>query len=121
MWQTGEGIVAARGILSDLRWSTRRSTNVGVVIHVLKSTYLQPPDVVEQTRPAHLELLKAEIAAGRLLLAGRQEDGSGGVLVTGDISTEEAQDLVARDPYTARGRRELRADPFNGAFRAAGL
>ena len=71
---------------------------------------MQPPDVVEQTRPAHLEFLNAEIAAGRLLLAGRQEDGSGGVLVTGDISTEDAQDLVARDPYTRAGRRELRAN-----------
>ena len=68
------------------------------MIHVLKSTYLQPPDVVEQTRPAHLEFLNDEIAAGRLLLAGRQEDGSGGVLVTGDISAEDAQDIVARDP-----------------------
>ena len=73
------------------------------MIHVLKSTYLKPPDVVEQTRPAHLEFLNDEIAAGRLLLAGRQEDGSGGVLITGDISTEDAQDLVARDPYTGAG------------------
>ncbi|MDT7730992.1 MAG: hypothetical protein QOK45_1245, partial [Mycobacterium sp.] len=38
---------------------------------MLKSTYLQPPDVVEQTRPAHLEFLQAEIDARRLLLAGR--------------------------------------------------
>jgi uncharacterized protein YciI len=68
------------------------------VIHVLKSTYTQPSDVVEKTRPAHLEYLNEEIAAGRLLLAGRQEDGSGGVLVTGDISIEDAQGLVARDP-----------------------
>ena len=32
------------------------------MFHVLKSTYLQPPDVVEQTRPAHLEWLKEEVA-----------------------------------------------------------
>jgi len=57
-----------------------------VVFHVLKSTYLQPPDVVAQTRPAHLEFLKAETEAGRLVLAGRQEDGSGGMLITADMS-----------------------------------
>jgi uncharacterized protein YciI len=91
------------------------------VIHVLKSTYTQPADVVEKTRPAHLEFLNAEIAAGRLLLAGRQEDGSGGVLVTGDISTEDAQDLVARDPYTGAGVANYERTTFNGAFRAAGL
>ena len=91
------------------------------MIHVLKSTYLQPPDVVEQTRPAHLEFLTEEIAAGRLLLAGRQEDGSGAVLITGDISTEEAQDIVARDPYTNAGVANYERTSFNGAFRAPGL
>ena len=53
------------------------------MIHVLKSTYLHAPDVVEQTRPAHLKFLAAEIEAGRLWLAGRQEDGPG----TGEIRT----------------------------------
>lgn len=91
------------------------------MIHVLKSTYLQPPDVIEQTRPAHLEFLTEEIAAGRLLLAGRQESGSGGVLVTGDISTEDAQDIIARDPYTQAGVANYERTSFNGAFRAPGL
>ena len=89
------------------------------MIHVLKSTYLQPPDVIEQTRPAHLEFLNEEIAAGRLLLAGRQEDGSGGVLVTGDISAEEAQDIVDRDPTRGPGVANYERISFNGAFRAA--
>lgn len=91
------------------------------MIHVLKSTYLQPPDIIEQTRPAHLEFLTEEIAAGRLLLAGRQESGSGGVLVTGDISAEDALDIVARDPYTRAGVANYERTSFNGAFRAPGL
>jgi uncharacterized protein len=91
------------------------------VIHVLKSTYLQAADVVEQTRPAHLEFLNEEIAAGRLLLAGRQENGSGGVLVTGDIGVEEADDMIARDPYTRAGVANYERTSFNGAFRAPGL
>ncbi len=91
------------------------------MIHVLKSTYLQPPDVVEQTRPAHLEFLKSEIDAGRLLLAGRQEDGSGGMLITSDISVEDAQDMVARDPYTRAEVARYERSSFNGAFRAPGL
>ncbi len=91
------------------------------MFHALKSTYLQPPDVVEQTRPAHLEFLKAEIDAGRLLLAGRQEDGSGGMLITADMSAEDAQDLVDRDPYTRAGVARYERSSFNGAFRAQGL
>jgi uncharacterized protein len=91
------------------------------VFHVLKSTYLQPPDVVEQTRPAHLEFLKAEIEARRLLLAGRQEDSSGGTLITTDMSTEDAQDIVDRDPYTQAGLARYERLSFNGAYRAEGL
>jgi uncharacterized protein YciI len=91
------------------------------VFHVLKSTYLKPPDVVEQTRPAHLEFLKAEIEAGRLLLAGRQEDSSGGMLITTDMSTEDAQDIVDRDPYTRAGVGRYERFSFNGAVRATGL
>ena len=91
------------------------------MFHVLKSTYMQSPDVVDQTRPAHLEFLKAEIDAGRLLLAGRQEDGSGGMLITADMSTEDAQDIVDRDPYTRAGVARYERSSFNGAYRAPGL
>ncbi|MCV7279797.1 GTP cyclohydrolase [Mycolicibacterium flavescens] len=91
------------------------------MFHVLKSTYLQPPEVVDQTRPAHLEFLKGEVAAGRIVLAGRLDDETGAVLVTGDISAEEAQDIVDRDPYTPAGAARYERVSFNGAFRAAGL
>ncbi|HET6735766.1 YciI family protein [Mycobacterium sp.] len=91
------------------------------MFHVLKSTYLQPADVVAQTRPAHLEWLKGEVTAGRILLAGRLEDESGAVLITGDISTEQAQDIVDRDPYTPAGAARYDLVSFNGAFRAPGL
>jgi uncharacterized protein YciI len=91
------------------------------VFHVLKSTYLKPPDVVNQTRPAHLEWLKDEVAAGRIVLAGRQEDESGAVLITGDISADEARDIVDRDPYTPAGVARYELLSFNGAFRAPGL
>ena len=91
------------------------------MFHVLKSTYVRSPDVVEQTRPAHLEFLKAEIDAGRLLLAGRQEDGSGGMLITADMSVEDAQDIVDRDPYTCAEVARYERSSFNGAYRAPGL
>jgi uncharacterized protein len=91
------------------------------VFHVLTSTYLRPADVVEQTRPAHLEWLKEEVAAGRIVLAGRLEDQTGAVLITGDISAEDAQDIVDRDPYTQAEVARYDRVSFNGAFRAPGL
>jgi uncharacterized protein YciI len=91
------------------------------VHHVLTSTYLQPADGIGQTRPAHLEFLESEVAAGRLLLAGRQESGVGGVLVTGDLSAEDVQGLIERDPYTQAGVARYDVVSFNAAVRAPGL
>ena len=82
---------------------------------------MQAPDVVEQTRPAHLEWLEGEVAAGRILLAGRLDDGTGAVLVTGDMSDEDVQDVIDRDPYTPAGAARYERVSFNGAFRAPGL
>jgi len=91
------------------------------VFHVLKLTYLQPLDVIEQTRAAHLAWLQKEIGNGRLILAGRQADQSGGVLITGDIDDDEADNVVASDPYQQAGVANYERITFNGAFRAPGL
>jgi uncharacterized protein YciI len=88
---------------------------------VLKLTYLQPLDVIEQTRAAHLAWLQKEIGNGRLILAGRQADQSGGVLITGDIDDDEADNVVASDPYQQAGVANYERITFNGAFRAPGL
>ncbi|MFN8033243.1 MAG: YciI family protein [Mycobacterium sp.] len=91
------------------------------MFHVLKINYEKPIDVIDQTRPAHLEWLADEVAAGRILLAGRQESGAGGVLITGDISAEDAQDIIDRDPYTVAGVVSYERLSFNGGIRAPGL
>ena len=91
------------------------------MFHVLKINYDQPLDVIDQTRPAHLAWLADEVAAGRILLAGRQESGAGGVLITGDISAEDAQDIIDRDPYTLAGLVSYERLSFNGGIRAPGL
>ena len=91
------------------------------MFHVLTLTYVQPLDLVDQTRPAHLDWLKDEVERGRLLLAGRQEDQSGGVLITGDISTEDAEALIANDPYSSAGLVTYSRLSFNGGVRASGF
>jgi uncharacterized protein YciI len=91
------------------------------VFHVLTLTYLKPLDVVDQTRPAHVAWLNDEVAAGRILLAGRQESQTGGVLITGDISVEDAQALTEADPYSQAGLVSYERVSFNGSIRAPGL
>jgi uncharacterized protein YciI len=91
------------------------------VFHVLTTTYLQPLDVIEQTRPAHLEWLGEQVAQGRILLAGRMETQTGAVLITGDISAEDADRITEADPYHRAGVVRYERVSFNGAFRAPAL
>ena len=91
------------------------------MFHVLKINYDKPLDVIDQSRPAHLAWLADEVAAGRILLAGRQESGAGGVLITGDISAEQAQDIIDRDPYTLAGVASYQRVSFNAGIKAPGI
>jgi uncharacterized protein YciI len=91
------------------------------VFHVLTINYEKPIEVIDQTRPAHLAWLADEVAAGRILLAGRQESGAAGVLITGDISAADAKDIIDRDPYTLAGVVSYERLSFNGGIRAPGL
>lgn len=91
------------------------------MFHILTLTYLQPTDVVDQTRPAHLDWIKDEVARGRLLLAGRKEDQTGGVLITADIDVADAEDLITNDPYQRAGLVSYSRTSFNGGVRAPGL
>jgi uncharacterized protein YciI len=91
------------------------------VFHVLTLTYLQPTDVIAQTRPAHLDWLTDEVARGRLILTGRLESQTGGVLITGDISIEDAESLMAHDPYHVAGLVRYDRVGFTGGARAPGL
>ncbi|WP_102145126.1 YciI family protein [Mycobacterium hubeiense] len=91
------------------------------MFHVLTLTYLQPLDVIDKTRPAHLDWLKGEVDAGRILLAGRVEDQSGAELISGDMSADDADALIEADPYQQAGLVRYERVSFNGAFRAPGL
>jgi uncharacterized protein len=91
------------------------------VFHVLTLTYLRPLEVIDKTRPAHVAWLQQEVDDGRLLLAGRREDESGGVLITADIGADEAELMIANDPYLQAGLVRYERIGFNGAFRAPGL
>ncbi|MDX1874671.1 YciI family protein [Mycolicibacterium sp. 120266] len=90
------------------------------MFHVLTLTYLQPDDVVDRTRPAHLDWLAEEVAAGRVLLAGRTE-ARGAVLVVADMSAAEADAVIAGDPYTRAGVARYDRVSFTAGFRAPGL
>ncbi|MDX1889051.1 YciI family protein [Mycolicibacterium sp. 050158] len=91
------------------------------MFHILTLTYVRPADAIDRARPAHLEWLEEEVAAGRLILTGRLESADGGVLITSDLATAEAEDVIARDPYTVQGLVRYERVGFTAGRRAPGL
>lgn len=89
--------------------------------HVLTITYTQPIEVVDQTRPAHVDWVKAQVDDGKLLLAGRQETGKGGVLITSDMDAADVDAMIATDPYLLAAVVRYDRVGFNAGLRAPGL
>ncbi|MDW8041399.1 MAG: YciI family protein [Nitrososphaerota archaeon] len=58
-----------------------------------------PSEVTAQYRPAHLEYIRSLIRAGKVLIAGRFKDGSGGFFVLEASSEDEVNAIIAQDPY----------------------
>jgi uncharacterized protein YciI len=91
------------------------------MFHVLTITYVQPHDVVDQARPAHVDWVRAHVDSGELILAGRLESGDGGILITGDIGADEADALVATDPYVLANLVRYDRTSFHATLRGSGL
>ncbi len=66
-----------------------------------------PPEVTAQHRPAHLEYVRSLIRAGRVVIAGRFKDGSGGFYVLEAKDLNEALSVVEGDPYKKANVREF--------------
>ncbi|MDP9819575.1 YciI family protein [Spirilliplanes yamanashiensis] len=67
------------------------------------STYLRPLPEVDAARPDHFAFMDRLEADGHVVGAGRQESGTGGIVLLRAGSADEARRLMADDPYVLRG------------------
>ncbi|MEN3048603.1 MAG: YciI family protein [Candidatus Caldarchaeales archaeon] len=65
-----------------------------------------PGEVVAQYRPAHLEYVRSLIRQGKILIAGRFRDGSGGFFVLEASGLDEVNAVISQDPYKRADVRE---------------
>ncbi|HEX7873475.1 MAG TPA: YciI family protein [Sphingobium sp.] len=87
---------------------------------IISSTYTAPLDQVDAIRPAHIEWLKVQHAAGHFHGWGRKTPPTGGViLAVGDRAAIEA--LAQTDPYIVAGVAQAEIIEFGPAFLAPGL
>ena len=66
---------------------------------VVVINYTKPIEHVDAVRNEHLAWIGEHTKAGRLLLAGRQTSGKGGVLIFNVASRAEVEEYCKNDPY----------------------
>ena len=70
-----------------------------------------------ETFALHLEHLEKEAQSRRIILVGRAQDGIGPAIAILECDDEEeARQLMASDPFVARGFARARLHPFRVAF-----
>lgn len=69
---------------------------------LVRLSYLKPLDEVDVHRPPHVDWLKTMADEGLMLLAGRTDPPSGGVLIFRGAKPE-VEALAATDPFVANG------------------
>ncbi len=89
---------------------------------VVLGTYLADLEAVDANRPAHLAWVDEQVAAGRIILAGRRTPPDGSVILLRGIGAREAHELMERDPHSVKGlvRYDV-AGTFTPSRRATGL
>ena len=82
--------------------------------------YIVAPDMVDAHRPAHIEWLKQGLAAGMLMVAGRQVPATGGMLIArGDMAAVRA--WAATDPFAIHAVADYRFIEMTPSMLAPGL
>jgi len=70
---------------------------------VVLGTYLADLETVDANRPAHLEWIDEQVAAGRIVVAGRRTPPDGSVLLLRGVDAEAAHELMEQDPHAKKG------------------
>jgi uncharacterized protein YciI len=73
------------------------------VMYLMISTYLRPLDEVDLHRADHQAFLDTVEQAGILISAGRRVPPDGGIVLLAVDSAEQAQEVMAKDPYVLAG------------------
>ena len=82
--------------------------NLGMPEYIVISTLATEPEKIAPHRTAHLEYLTGLKEKGKLQLAGKFTDGSGGLYILIADTYEEAERMAEADPYHANGLRRFK-------------
>jgi len=87
---------------------------------IITLSYKVDLDVVDSHMDAHVAWIKAGLADGWLLIAGRQVPRTGRILIARGERTE-IEAMAATDPFVTQGVADFTVTEFNPSFVAPGL
>lgn len=84
-------------------------------------TYRVPLEQVDPHVPAHMAWLAERYASGHLLVSGRKQPRSGGVILASAATRAEAEAIAASDPLVQSGVAQCEVVEFLASTVAPGL
>ena len=81
-------------------------------IQVINLKYLKPIEEVDKHLKAHREYLGEGYNSGKLLMSGRKEPLTGGVIIGQFASSWDAKDFMMKDPFVTGGVAEYKITEF---------
>lgn len=88
---------------------------------IVELNYKAPLAEIDEAMRAHVAFLKKQYASGTFLMSGRKIPRDGGVIVAMGPSRQAIEELMAEDPFCARGLAEFRVIEFRASQRAPNL
>ncbi|MDR3476850.1 MAG: YciI family protein [Gammaproteobacteria bacterium] len=79
------------------------------------SKYIKPMSEIDALRPAHLAFLKKLISENKVIMAGRQNPVTGGIIIAKMDSQLELEKVLSEDPFSKAGIAEYQIIEFNPA------
>jgi uncharacterized protein YciI len=76
---------------------------------------------IDRAMKAHVAFLNEQYAAGTFLISGRKIPRDGGVILAVGPSREAIEQVMAKDPFCARGLAEFRIVEFRASQRSRDL
>ena len=70
---------------------------------VLISHFQKPVDEVYRSFEAHSAWVQRQYESGRILVSGRREPTTGGIIVARAASEQELREVLTEDPYQQQG------------------
>jgi uncharacterized protein YciI len=62
--------------------------------------YTKPLEEIDRLIPAHRQFLERHYASGHLLLSGRKDPRTGGVILARAMERSELEAIIAQDPFS---------------------